>query len=402
MSKESRKDNCIHFLGIRDEDRVVFLKDTASGGWIAKQRYTLKENLWDENEWNSDGSNKDVIVVDLEAERKKRESDSYKLDYVIYEVNPYLNGGLQQLEEKITLVMKNLTPTGRLVLMMENPYGVHKLAGDTDRHGNLFKCFEKRPKECCGIGYKKLKEALTNIFSREELTWYYPYPTLDFPVAIYSDAYLPKNGECVEKYYNFDNARLELFDETDAFDEVIKSDMFRELANCYMVVIGEPLPEKLQYCRYSNERAKGLRIRTDILEDRVRKVAYDLDSISHIQQLECWEGKLNQQLTSMEFMGKKVVGNRICEKDESSVSFDFVHGMSLEQHLDELLLQGHVQSAKTLLLSFGKLLNTQPGLKVFEQTKEFAKVFGTLNEEKLNQIAQEGLPLYAAPVTTLI
>ena len=40
MSKESRKDNCIHFLGIRDEDQVVFLKDTASGGWIAKKRYT--------------------------------------------------------------------------------------------------------------------------------------------------------------------------------------------------------------------------------------------------------------------------------------------------------------------------------------------------------------------------
>ena len=401
MSKESRKDNCIHFLGIQDEDRVVFLKDTASGGWIAKQRYTLKENLWDENEWSSDGSNKDVIVVDLEAERKKRESDSHKIDYVIYEVNPYLSGGLQQLEEKITLVMKNLVPTGRLVLMMENPYGVHKLAGDTDRHGNLFECFKKRPKDCCGIGYKKLKEVLTNMFSREKLTWYYPYPTLDFPVAIYSDTYLPKNGECVEKYYNFDNARLELFDETDAFDEVIKSDMFRELANCYMVVIGEPLPEKLQYCRYSNERAKGLRIRTDILADRVRKVAYDIDSISHIQQLEKWGEKLNQQLTSVEFMGKKVVGNHICEKDERSVSFDFVHGMSLEQHLDELILQGHVQSAKTLLLSFCKLLNTQPGLRVFEQTKEFAKVFGTLNEEKLNQIAQEGLPLYAAPVTNI-
>ena len=401
MSKESRKDNCIHFLGIQDEDQVVFLKDTASGGWIAKKRYTLKENLWDENEWSSDGSNQDVIVVDLETERKKREADSHKIDYVIYEVNPYINGGLQQLEEKITLVMKSLAPTGRLVLMMENPYSVHKLAGDTDRNGNLFQCFEKRPNECCGIGYKKLKEVLTKMFSSEKLTWYYPYPTLDFPVAIYSDTYLPKNGECVEKYYNFEKARLELFDETDAFDEVIKSDMFRELANCYMVVVGEPLPEKLKYCRYSNERAKGLRIRTDILEDKVRKVAYDKDSVSHILRLEYWEGKLNQQLTSMKYMGKKVVANHICQKEEDYVSFDFINGMSLEQHLDELILQGHVESAKTLILSFCKLLNVQPGLKAFEQTKEFEKVFGRLNEEKLNQLVQQSSPLYAAPVTNI-
>lgn len=401
MSKESRKDNCIHFLGIHEEDQVVFLKDAASGGFIARKRYTLMENLWDEKEWSTETQNQNVAVIDLEAERTKREQDLNKLDYVIYEITPYLIGDLQQLKDKITFAIKNLKPTGRLVLMMENPYGIHKLAGDTDRHGNLFECFTKRPVDCQAIGYKKLNEVLISIFSGDELTWYYPYPTLDFPVAIYSDAYLPKNGECVEKYYNFQNARLELFDETDAFDEVIKSDMFHELANCYMVVVGEPLPEKLQYCRYSNERAKGLRIRTDILPAAVRKVAYDKDSVAHIQNLNQWEEKLNQQLTSLKFMDKQVVANHICKKEEACVSFEFVKGMSLEQHLDELLLQGQVQKAKTLLLSFCKLLNAQPELKPFEQTKEFQKVFGKLEEQRVSQTMENASPLYAAPVTNI-
>lgn len=401
MSKESRKDNCIHFLGIHEEDHVVFFKDAASGGLIARKRYTLKENLWDEKEWNPEEHNENVVVVDLEAERTKRCKDASQLDYVIYEINPYLSGSLERLKEKITRVFELLKPNGRLVLMMENPYGIHNLAGEMDKHGKLFKCFEKRPADCPTIGYKKLKEVLMNIFSEEKLTWYYPYPTLDFPVAIYSDSYLPRTGECVEKYYNFKNARLELFDETDAFDEVIKSGMFYELANCYMVVVGEPIQEQVQYCRYSNERARGLRIRTDILSEAVRKVAYDKDSIGHIEDLKKWEEKINLQFTSLNFMDKHIAANRILNTGTDCVSFEFVKGMSLEQHLDELVLQGQVQSAKTLLLSFCKLLNTQPGLQLFKQTGKFQKVFGKIDEGKLKPIMEAGTPLYAAPVTNI-
>ena len=100
MSKESRKDNCIHFLGIHEEDQVVFFKDAASGGLIARKRYTLKENLWDEEGWSPEEHNENVVVVDLETERTKRCKDVSQLDYVIYEINPYLSGSLEKLKEK--------------------------------------------------------------------------------------------------------------------------------------------------------------------------------------------------------------------------------------------------------------------------------------------------------------
>lgn len=399
MSKESRKDNCIHFLGIREEDQVVYLKDTASGGLLAKKRTTVKENIWDETEWSTDEKNKKATIVDLVKARNNRYKE--QPDYVIYELNPFLTGDLHQLEEKIALVFQNLKPSGHLVLLMENPFSLHNLAGETDRQGKLFSCFEKHPDDCLTIGYKKLKEVLTKVFPKENLSWYYPYPTLDFPVAIYSDSYLPKKGECVENYYNFKNARLELFDETDAFDEVVKSGMFQEFANCYMVVIGEPLQEELRYCRYSNERRKELRIRTDILPNAVRKVAYQQASISHIQDLCKWEEKLNQQLTLVRFMGRQVAVNHIIKREQDCVYFEFVEGESLEQHLDKLLLQGQVESAKALLLSFCKLLNTQPELGLFEETEDFHKVFGKLDERRLRRVMEGDVPFYASQVTDI-
>src|SRR5699024_12559017 len=47
-------------------------------------------------------------------------------------------------------------------------------------------------------------------------TWdfYYPYPDYKFPMTIYSDKWLPGIGELREVRYNFDRARLRLFDET--------------------------------------------------------------------------------------------------------------------------------------------------------------------------------------------
>lgn len=329
-------------------------------------------------------------------------------DYVILNLPNHIQGGQAALNEKLSDAYKNVKEGGRLVVFMDNPYALHMFAGDTDKEGSFFASLDKKSEDECNISADMLKLAAAGM---GDLTWFYPYPTLEFPVAVYSDAYLPKTGECVENNYNFDFARLSLFNETDAFDEVIKSGQFREFANCYMLVIGRPFEQGIKYCRYSNERAKGLRIRTNILESSVQKAAFDAASIPHIQSMVRWEEKLNKQFASLEFMGKAVQANHITKVDSDSVSFEFIGGRSLSELLDELLIKGEVQQAKQILTEFCSIAaggtkcngaqQTQTALQTFEQTEAFTKVFGSLDKEKLNKIMTGASPFVAAEVTDI-
>jgi len=381
MIEHNRKFNCIQFLGIRKEDTALFVRDTQDG-----VDYYVKPEAWQSGD-------RDLSL------REDALQDGYS--FVIYRMDSCLSGGLSDLQNKITHIFEYTNPDGTFVLLMDNPYALHMFAGETNGEGKLFESLQKRPADQQMIGYNKLNQVLINMFSAEKLKWYYPYPALDFPVAIYSDAYLPKTGDCCENYYNFEHARLDLFSETDAFDEIVKSGMFREFANCYMVVAGGRQEKNIRYCRFSGERAEGLRIRTDILPDSVCKSALEESSFAHIDRLSTWEEKLNQQLTSLSFCGKTIKSNRILRRERGSVTFAFIEGQSLEQQLDHLLAAGRVQEAKCQLLDFCALLRKQPNLKPFVQTREFETIFGSVSKEKLDAISREDNLLLAAPVTDI-
>ena len=56
-------------------------------------------------------------------------------------------------------------------------------------------------------------------------------------MAIYSDEYLPKVGELRDNRRNFDRERYLLFDESKAYDSIIKDGLFPIFSNSYLVVI---------------------------------------------------------------------------------------------------------------------------------------------------------------------
>lgn len=380
MVEHNRSKNCIHFLPIKETDCVLYV---------------------DENE-----------QVRLEDESAFCGNKTY--DYVIYRLMPAVQGGKEALADKISHAFKCVNAEGHLVLLMDNPYALHMFAGETDKEGRLFSPFLRKKENQVNISARILEEAVGEVliqsvgttenagsFEESFVKWYYPYPTLEFPVAIYSDSYLPKSGECSENYYNFEYARLGLFQETEAFDEIIKSGMFREFANCYMLIVGKPFEEEINYSRYSNERSEGLRIRTDILDGAVRKMAYDEKSEGHIQSLIKWEEKLNQQLTPLEFLNKEVCTNKILKSDKSSVTFEFIKGNSLEQLLDKLLSEGKQKEAKELLLEFCRQLYNQKELAEFKITPDFEKVFGMLDEDRMKLLSKSENLKLAAPVTDI-
>ncbi len=67
--------------------------------------------------------------------------------------------------------------------------------------------------------------------------FYYPYPDYKLPSVIYSDEYLPKQGELNRNICNFDRDRLVLFDEGKVFDQVIKDGLFPLYSNSFFIEI---------------------------------------------------------------------------------------------------------------------------------------------------------------------
>ena len=145
--------------------------------------------------------------------------------------NPYV--------DFLRIISKQLKPDGKIILAIENRLGLKYWAGCTEDHfGTLFEGIQ---------GYPKTKGVKT--FSRKEFNgilekagnlkadWYYPYPDYKFPMAIYSDEYLPKTDELTMNIRNFDRDRYVMFDEEKAFGTVIKEGLFSEFSNSFMVTI---------------------------------------------------------------------------------------------------------------------------------------------------------------------
>jgi 2-polyprenyl-3-methyl-5-hydroxy-6-metoxy-1,4-benzoquinol methylase len=146
-------------------------------------------------------------------------------------VNPYV--------DFLKTIRKHLTEKGRIVIAIENRFGLKYWAGCKEDHTGRY--FE-------GIGgYKNTTDVRT--FSKVELCsifekagfnkweFHYPYPDYKFPTKIFSDDYLPNAGELSDNSLNFDEERLVLFDESSVFDSIIADSMFPYFSNSFLIVL---------------------------------------------------------------------------------------------------------------------------------------------------------------------
>lgn len=148
-------------------------------------------------------------------------------------------GGEQPYHDFLITIMKHLKPGGKLLIAIENKFGLKYWAGCREDHtGNFFEGIE---------GYHGTSGVCT--FTKPQITrimeecgcsrykFYYPYPDYKMPAVIYSDEYLPKQGELNQNICNFDRERLVLFDEGKGFDQIIKDGLFPLYSNSFFIEI---------------------------------------------------------------------------------------------------------------------------------------------------------------------
>ena len=214
-------------------------------------------------------------------------------------------GGDHPYEEFLRILMGHLAPGGRILIAIENKYGLKYFAGCKEDHlGSYFSGIENYQEG--GNARTFSRQGLEKIFQScgvEEYHFYYPYPDYKFMTSVYSDERQPGRGELSNNLRNFDRDRMVLFDEKLAFDGIVEEGLFSVFANSYMAVIGGALP--VQYVKYSNDRAREFRIRTEIGRDSqgrpvVRKYPLTAEAADHVRGMAWACEKLTERYAGSE------------------------------------------------------------------------------------------------------
>lgn len=265
-------------------------------------------------------------------------------DYIylvgVFEYAQGYMGGERPYEAFLSIVMKHLKHGGRVVIAIENKYGLKYFAGCKEDHlGTWFSGVENYAD---GGGVRTFsRRGLERIFAAcgvKNYHFYYPYPDYKFMTTLYSDAYLPCRGELSNNLRNFDRDRMLLFDEKHAFDGIVEDNLFSVFSNSYTVIIGDGFDVK--YVKYSNDRAREYRIRTEICRDAdghavVKKIPLCEEANEHIRGMEAACRSLSER-----YAGGRIGINRCTLHEENGQvwdSFEFLEGRLLSEMMDECL-----------------------------------------------------------------
>ena len=157
------------------------------------------------------------------------------LEYAAYYTdtdNPYV--------DFLRNIRKMLKPNGKVLIAIENKYGLKYWGGQTEDHTGMY--YESI------TGYHRTKskartfskEGLKNIIMKagyKNCNFYYPFPDYKFPQQIFSDAYLPNVDSVTYNDAVYDNGALNMFDLNDAVKEIIDDGLFDIFSNSYFVEV---------------------------------------------------------------------------------------------------------------------------------------------------------------------
>lgn len=265
-------------------------------------------------------------------------------DYIcligVFEYGKSYIGGNNPYVDFLRILKPHLKEGGRIVIAIENKYGMKYFAGCKEDHlGTYFSGIENYE---AGGGVRTFsRKGLENIFIEggvEKFCFYYPYPDYKFMTTLYSDEYQPGKGELTNNLRNFDRDRMLLFSEKAAFDGVVEDELFPVFANSFVAVLGEGFD--LKYTKYSNDRAAEYAIRTEIGKDEtgrayVRKYPLTEAAADHVRGMAYAYEQLVQK-----YEGGNLEINRctlVDEDDTLYAEFDFVEGVPLSELMDRCL-----------------------------------------------------------------
>lgn len=190
---------------------------------------------------NKEKSNINILLGNFEDIEKNL---TEKYDYItligVFEYAESYISDKNPYEMFLNKIKSHLKENGKIILAIENKLGLKYWAGCQEDHINRY--FEGIEDYTNTNGVKTFsKNELEKIIKEcgfKEYKFYYPYPDYKLPMNIYSDEYLPNEGELNNNMRNFDKERIITFDETKVYNMLIKEGVFPLYSNSYLVVLG--------------------------------------------------------------------------------------------------------------------------------------------------------------------
>lgn len=325
-----------------------------------------------------------------------------KFDYVtligVFEYSIYYINSENPFMDMLKRAKSFLKPGGKLIIAIENKYGLKYFSGASEDHSGRFfdgienyatvdrvRTFSHQTLE------KMLKEAG---FGKND--FYYPMPDYKLPSEIYSDDHMPSFGSVRSACVSYDRDRYELFDERLAFDALAEDGMFAQMANSFLVIsenneenatvqntaAATGTTPRVTYAKYNRMRAPEFQIATRILEveeegQMVRKVykeALRPEAYKHVANLQ----ENYEKLSSLQGNIKPI---EILRDTEGRAIFPYIQGESLAKKVDASLgnrekFLAAMHEAMNLIYQDAK----EENLIDFNITDTFAQVFKGIDQ----------------------
>ena len=290
------------------------------------------------------------------------------------------NGEPATFLERIRRLLK---PGGRLLIAIENRFGLKYWCGALEDHLS---------KPYVGIrGYDPQKGIET--YSRSDLSrilsdcgfvqqqFFYPLPDYKFPLAIYSDRFLPK-GRLSDKVKDYYTGRpLLTLNERDLLEEVVKNGAFPFMANSFLVECGcgEAEMTNLTYASFTPERQPEKRVLTRIRNNEtVEKLAALKEGQPHLKDiLSIQEHLAGERIVpyvkagdflEMPYLTGETVDQvvvRLLEKGESAQAISLIR--RVQEQVEELCSRTAGQNLVSIDLIFQNCMMDGDTFRFFDQ-----------------------------------
>jgi len=400
------RENVVSWLPIRDNQTVLEIGSgcgavTGAFARVAKEvtcvELSKKRSLINAYR-NKEYDNLTIMVGNFEDIEPNLEE---KYDFItligVFEYASSYISGEEPYKRFLDILKKHLKPDGKVIIAIENRLGLKYFAGCKEDHlGQYFAGITGYSEE---DGVKTFsKKSLSRLLSDEGFNYkfYYPYPDYKLPHTIYSDDFLPSQGDLNTNLRNFDDDRIVLFDEEKVFNSFIEEGVFPEYSNSF-VVMASPNEDWCDntilpiYVKYADERLGKYRVNTLIAKEpggkkHVFKKALAPAANEHIQKLCNNYERLCQQYgdtglvpaksTYMKGVERGVPIVGVASRAKDTALFEFVKGKSLESYLDELEAAKQFGKMEAIIHEYCNKLQSLEDIVEFSPSLPFNEMFG--------------------------
>lgn len=230
----------------------------------------------------------------------------------------------------LTTMRKNLKKGGKILIAIENRYGIKYWAGAKEDH--LLKSY---------VGLEGYESTDIGTFGKDEFVklikragfskyrFYYPFPDYKLPEIIYSDQRLPEPSEIPRlPIYLYDSKSQ--FEIHSVLSGLLNNNIFDIFSNSYIVEFGLEDCElsDIDYVKYQNNRNKEFRISTIIRRNKdVIKSGMTSSSKKHLE---------NQLMIHKSAKSHNLAISDLRNESGNIVS-DYIVGKNFNTHIGELL-----------------------------------------------------------------